>query len=322
MHRILFILFLLLSYLASGQPFLQELEQFGANPGDLEMVIHSPGLKEDKGNKPLLVALHGCSQNAEKIARRTGWNKLADRKDFYVLYPQQRFWNNPSNCFNWFKEKDTRKGKGELRSIRNMVRTMKERFPIDSSRIYLYGLSAGGAMGTALLAHHPELFQSGAIYAGGPYYGSMNVLKAFEGMGDPEDRSPKEWGMIVKDLHPDEEPTYPRLVAVHGTDDRVVDPANSLELVDQWSWLHGIDPEPDSVVKAYRGAPEFERSSYRNEKGEELIVRYSIKGLGHELAIDPGEGVRQGGETHLLSKDMDFHSTYWIGRELGLFEGE
>src|ERR1700741_1476115 len=105
----LFILAWRFSLHAQSADGLKEITDFGSNPGNLKMFIHLP---KDTGNvpKPLVVALHGCSQNAREISRLSGWNKLADINDFIVLYPQQRIINNPSDCFNWFIEHDVQKG--------------------------------------------------------------------------------------------------------------------------------------------------------------------------------------------------------------------
>lgn len=314
-----FFLFLFLS--CSAQPVLKEVEDFGPDPGNLQMYIHAPK-KEDGLQKPLLVALHGCNQNADEMAQRSGWNKLADRKGFYVLYPQQRFRNNLSSCFNWYRDEDRRKQNGELASIRHMIRYMVRHYPIDRSRVYLYGMSAGGAMGVTLLAYYPGLFQSGAIYASLPYHGKLNAFKGLGEMGIPLNRSPEELGKLVLEASPGYEGPYPRLITIHGEKDLLVSPRNSREMVEQWTWVHGIDAEPDSVDKAYRGVETVERSVYTDESGKVRVIRYSIAGIGHRIAIDPGDGPRQGGEVNIAAKDMDFHSTYWIGRDMGLFDKE
>lgn len=285
------------------------------------MYIHAPKGGNESKEKPLLVALHGCNQNADEIAQRSGWNKLADLHDFYVLYPQQRFRNNMSRCFNWFRSKDRRKQNGELTSIRSMIEHMVHHYSIDSSRIHLYGMSAGAAMGVVLLANHPESFQSGAIYAGQPYYGVLNAFKGLGGMWIPLDRTPEEWGKLVQEATPGYRGDYPRILAVHGEMDLLVEPKNSRELVEQWTWVHGIDAEADSVQKAFRGVDAVQRSAYTDQNGNTLVILYSITGIGHRIAIDPGDGPRQGGEVNIAAKDMGFHSTYWLGRDMGLFDG-
>ena len=97
-----------------GQNELLKIKEFGSDPGNLEMYIHIPKSKSDSIKRPLIVALHGCTQDAESMARQSGWNKLADNFGFYVLYPQQKIINNPNACFNWFRKKDICKGMGEI----------------------------------------------------------------------------------------------------------------------------------------------------------------------------------------------------------------
>src|ERR1700758_1803401 len=97
-------IFLFIGITVSSQTGLREITHFGNNPGNLLFFLHSPKIKKEK--MPLVVALHGCNQDVAILAKQSGWNKLADENSFYVIYPQQRFLNNPSSCFNWFNEKD------------------------------------------------------------------------------------------------------------------------------------------------------------------------------------------------------------------------
>ena len=113
---------LLFPHWAIAQP-LVEVEQFGSDPGNLRMFVHVPSSLPDTSiAHPLVVVLHGCSQSAAGFAEQSGWNELADRVGFYVIYPQQRTGNNASHCFNWFQEKDITRGSGEVESIHNMVK--------------------------------------------------------------------------------------------------------------------------------------------------------------------------------------------------------
>ena len=114
---ILFFCFTIVSVTFSfSQKSLKEIPTFGTNPGNLKMFIHADTLQTIK-NKPLVLVLHGCTQNANDIAELTGWNKLADKNDFIVVYPQQKFLNNAQLCFNWFTKVDQQKNQGENQSI-------------------------------------------------------------------------------------------------------------------------------------------------------------------------------------------------------------
>src|SRR5690606_12956631 len=130
---------------------LTETIGFGENPGNLKMFQFIPDTNFSP-QRALVLVLHCCSQSAQNISDLTGWNKLAKIHDFIVVYPQQKITNNPNLCFNWFNQKDTDKGKGEVHSIYEMTRYAIRHWNIDTNRIYSVGFSAGAAMSVSLLA--------------------------------------------------------------------------------------------------------------------------------------------------------------------------
>ncbi len=146
---------------------LKKLDRFGSNPGALTAWHHVP--KQLPPAPALVVVLHGCTQTAAGYDIGSGWSALAEDYGFVVLFPEQTRQNNANLCFNWFNAADTRRGHGEVMSIRQMVATMVAEHNIDERRIYMTGLSAGGAMANAVLACYPEVFAGGAIIAGLPY---------------------------------------------------------------------------------------------------------------------------------------------------------
>src|SRR5580698_354371 len=121
---------------------------FGANPGDLRMLVHVPPHRIAKA--PLVVVLHGCKQTAQAYAQGAGWLTLADQCGFAVLCPEQKSSNNRNCCFNWFYPSDTRRGEGEVESVRQMVSKAILDFDLDPELVFVTGLSAGGAMACAL----------------------------------------------------------------------------------------------------------------------------------------------------------------------------
>ncbi len=159
---------------------LVETASFGANPGDLRMFSFVPaGLSQQL---PLVVVLHGCTQTAAGYEVGAGWCRLAQRYGFALLMPEQKRSNNPNNCFNWFLPEDITRGSGEPASIRQMIEQTERDHKIDRARIFVTGLSAGGAMTAVMLATYPEIFAAGAIIAGLPYGIAHNVREALSGM--------------------------------------------------------------------------------------------------------------------------------------------
>lgn len=159
---------------------LREVGSFGSNPGNLRMFAYVPdgvGL-----SAPLVVALHGCTQTAASYDQGTGWSHLADRLGFILIFPEQQATNNPKNCFTWFLPGDTTRDMGEALSIRQMIAQAAETFSVDRSRVFVTGVSVGGAMVSVMLATYPELFAGGAIIAGLPYGSASSVQEAFGNM--------------------------------------------------------------------------------------------------------------------------------------------
>jgi len=165
---------------SSAHSPLTEINDFGSNPGALRMFSFVP---EHLSPSPaLVVVLHGCGQTAAGYDLGTGWSTLAERYGFALLMPEQQASNNANTCFNWFNPEDISRDGGEAGSIRQMIARMASDHNIDSRRIYVTGLSAGGAMTSVMLATYPELFAGGAVIAGLPYGIASNVREALSGM--------------------------------------------------------------------------------------------------------------------------------------------
>lgn len=319
MKTVLFALFIFIHYALFSQ--LTEIKYFGSNPGNLRSYIHVPNNLTPNQTVPLVIALHGCTQDATEIANETGWNELADKHGFIVLYPEQKKVNNATACFNWFSKSDIRFN-GESKSIQQMIEFVQNNYSIDSNHIFTYGLSAGAAMSTALLAQYPETFVSGAILAGGPYGIAFNAIQAYGMMkdGGKSISSAEEWAQPVKDLHMKVK-TYPSIIIFHGENDKTVDPINATNLVQQWLGLHPeISQERLPYIQSQNNISIF--SFVDSVTNEVIIKEYLVPGLGHELPVDPGSGKYQGGQTGKYSKDIDFFSTYYIAKDFGLIKEE
>ncbi len=317
-RRILFVLFFIVGLTFSiFSDTLTEVSHFGANPGNLSMFFHPP---KEPGVKrlPLVVVLHGCSQGAPAVAALTGWNHLADRYGFYVLYPQQHFTNNPSHCFNWFKKNEIERGKGECESIREMVIYMIKNFGLDTSQVFITGLSAGAAMGVVMIAAYPELFKAAAIFAGGPYKPGSNMLSSMSNMAFVANKTPADLGEPVWEQNPAFKGKYPRVLIFQGENDPVVNVRNANAIMVQWSYLHKMDTIPDQIIPNYLNKTDVSRYSYLNQEQEEFIVLYKFRNMGHAIPIDPGYCDNQGGKPGIFAVNKHFYSTYYTACEFGL----
>lgn len=257
---------------------LQEVTGFGTNPGHLRMLEYVPP-KAGKG-APLVVVLHGCLQSADDFDKGSGWSSLARDGGFVLLYPEQRKSNNPNLCFNWFRPSAVARDRGELMSVRQMIDNACARHHVDKKRIYVQGLSAGGAMASALLATYPELFAAGQIVAGLPFGAARDAMSALSVMNSGVNRSAREWGDLVRAVTP-EVKKKPVISIWHGTADRVVSVANARATLAQWLDVYGLD-EADGKAVTIKGQ---EAWVWHDAAGKPLIEFCLIDGLGHGLPI-------------------------------------
>jgi len=260
--------------------------------------------------RALVVVLHGCTQSAGAYDLGAGWSALAERYGFVLLFPEQTSGNNPKACFNWFLPGDAARDRGEALSIRQMIEKTVGTYGIDRGRVFITGLSAGGAMAAAMLAIYPEVFAAGAIIAGLPYGTAINVQQAFESMFQGKSHSAKHWGDLVRraSSHPG---PWPRLSVWHGDLDATVKPINAESLIRQWSDVHGIDTAP--IEDKVDGYP---RRIWRRD-GIDVIESYSITGMAHGT---PLATQKHGGSAGPFLLEAGISSSYHIARFFGLTE--
>jgi poly(hydroxyalkanoate) depolymerase family esterase len=284
---------------------LRAFRGFGSNPGQLNAWVYVP---ESAGSgAALVVVLHGCTQNAAGFDESSGWSRLADEYGFVLLYPEQQPINNPNLCFNWFSPADTARGMGEALSIRQMVDAVLDRHSVDSERVFVTGLSAGGAMAATMLATYPDIFAGGAIIAGLPFGIARSIPDAFDrmrGHGVPDSAALAD---LVRGAS-SHSGKWPTLSVWHGSADQTVDKSNASALVEQWRLLHGASETP-TRADFVDGHP---HRVWSDAKGREVVEEYSITGLGHGTPLDTrGSGHREKAAPFMLEAGIS--STRLIG---------
>lgn len=287
---------------------LRKLDAFGANPGELTGWYHLPA--DPSADRPLVVVLHGCTQTAADYDVGSGWSALAEEYGFAVLFPEQTRQNNPNLCFNWFYETDVKRGQGEVMSIREMIGKLVEDHGIDAKRVFVTGLSAGGAMANAMLAAYPEVFVGGAIIAGLPYGVASTIPQAFDSMRGHGLPSPDTLQSKLRSASSHDGP-WPVISVWQGTADRTVDEANARAVVEQWQAAHGVSSRPTKTEKI----DGYECLVWSNGSGTDVIELYRIEGMGHGTPLAPGEGYGRAGPFML---DVGISSTEHIARNWGL----
>lgn len=282
---------------------------FGSNPGELGMRYFVPASLA--ANAPLVVALHGCTMTAAGY-ESAGWNELAERFGFAVLYPEQpRLLSN--RCFTWYGDASSARDAAEVRSIVQMVDWMKKEFAVDPSRVFVSGLSAGGAMTAVLAATHPDVFSAGAVMAGVPFGCASSLMFASLCMSTTINRLPSTWGDLVRSAsRAAPAGTKPARMSIwHGNVDVVVNPLNLAELAQQWTDVHGLVPlatDRETVGRAIH-------SNFRDAAGNVLVDTWLVGAMGHAVSVDAGAGC---GSSGLYFSDTGVCSTLEAARFFGI----
>jgi poly(hydroxyalkanoate) depolymerase family esterase len=290
---------------------LIEIERFGSNPGKLKMFSYVPAQRQPL--LPLVVVLHGCGQSAAEYDLGAGWSTLAKHYGFALLLPEQQRANNAQRCFNWFQSEDITRDEGEICSIRQMIAKMVTDRAIDPRRIFVTGLSAGGAMTMAMLSAYPELFAAGAVIAGLPFGVARNMRDALLQMRMPSPRDGHELGNLVRRAS-SFRGLWPKLSVWHGTADRTVHPDNADEIVKQWLDLHHLPlgPMAESDVDGYP------RQIWWNADGEPMVESFTITGMAHGTPIGLADNDKRYGKQGPFLIDAGISSSYHIAKFFGV----
>jgi poly(hydroxyalkanoate) depolymerase family esterase len=227
---------------------------------------------------PLLVMLHGCTQNAEDLAAGTRMNELAESGGFLVVYPEQSAKANGQRCWNWFKADDQRRERGEPSIIAGITRQIAATQPVDTRRIYVAGMSAGGAMAVVMGATYPDLYAAVGVHSGLAYGAAHDMPSAFmamnQGAPDPAQgkvRAAQNAGAV------DLARAVPTIV-FHGDRDGTVHPRNGEQVLHQWA---GNSARATVRRDQVSGGRAYTRSVYRDAGGQPVAERWIVHGAGH-----------------------------------------
>lgn len=270
---------------------------FGSNPGRLVMKSFLPA-KLPK-SPALVVVLHGCGQTPESLDAAAGFSRLARTRGFVVLYPEQVNSNNPQACFNWFRPSAVARDRGELLSIKKMIEHACTLHSVDRKRVYIVGLSAGGAVAAVLAATYPELFAGAAIVAGMPVGAVRDAMSALRAMKSGAPVPADGWGSRIKEISPVRS-AWPSISIWQGIADRIVNPTNADAIVDQWLEAMSIDRNSRQVQKKSWG----ELHSWQAGRST-AVSFYRIAGMAHGLPVkNRGGGVSNRKDPFVLSADV------------------
>ena len=242
--------------------------RFSCAAGSRDYLAYVPASARE-GVRGMVVMLHGCTQDPADFARGTGMNALAEQHRLVVLYPHQSRGENAQSCWNWFSAGDQRRGRGEPEILARMALDLAARHDVPQGRIFVAGLSAGGAMAVILGQTHPDVFAAVGVHSGLPLGAARDVPSAFAAMNgqgpDPVAR-------------PDAVAT-PTIV-FHGSADRTVHPLNGDRIAAATLAAGPVQTMLDRKT-GKAGARPFSREIASLPDGRVLLEHWRIDGLGH-----------------------------------------
>ena len=265
-------------------------DSFTNEHGTRDYRLYVPSGYEEQDSVPLIVMLHGCGQDAEDLATGTQMNVLAEREGFFVLYPEQRLDTNLLNCWNWFEPSNQERGSGEPSIIAGVTERVITQYNIDTDRVYVAGISAGGAMTSIMGATYPNLYSAIGVHSGLEYKAASNSWAArtaqMDGGPDPDKQG------YLAFLSAREEARVLPTIVFHGEEDEEVDVINAHQALSQWAQTNDYaydgsdnDSITDEPADTFREqTPEgysYDSYLYENPEGDVIMEKWIIEGMGH-----------------------------------------
>jgi poly(hydroxyalkanoate) depolymerase family esterase len=253
-----------------------------------------PGLRRNT-RAPLLVLLHGCGQRAGEFAAATRFNEVAGRHGFVVAYPEQPAAYNRHRCWNWFERRHQARGTGEpaiLAALTAQVVAETTRWRIDPERVYVAGLSAGGAMALVLGATYPDLYAAVAVHSAPPYGSASSGSSAMRVMAGRSPLPPR-WAVNPSGRR------IPPMIIFQGNEDTTVRAVNAQRVAEQWlafQQAHVSNPkDPDRITRSrtstrLAGGRRYTVTRWYTARGRTWLEAWHVDGLGHAWS-----GGRRGG---------------------------
>ena len=233
---------------------------------------------------PLVVMLHGCTQHPDDFAAGTGMNAVAENNNCFVVYPAQTQAANGSHCWNWFNASDQQRDKGEPSIIADITREIIREYKIDTSRIYVAGMSAGGAMATVMGATYPELYAAVGIHSGVPYAVAHDMPSAFAAMKNRKAKAAAQEATTTAKTPPPFGNTMP-VIVFHGDSDSTVHPCNGDQVLAQCVPTADAMPRQDANIKVEKGAVPngrtFTKTILYDAQGKAIAEKWIVHGAGH-----------------------------------------
>lgn len=246
---------------------------------------------------PLIVMLHGCTQNPDDFAAGTRMNALAEAHNYLVAYPAQSQMANPNKCWNWFNAIDQQRGQGEPAIISGITHKIMQTHAVDKSQVYVAGLSAGGAMAVIMATLYPELYAAVGVHSGLPHEAAHDLPSALTAMsGNAKSRSAKE-SYSVRDARSDAIP----IIVFHGDKDSTVHPSNAEQVMQENTpEIIASTTRHDNVPNGYG----YTQTTFTDVEGKVLAESWLVHGAGHAWFGGSSQGSYTDGKGPDASQEM------------------
>lgn len=216
---------------------------------------------------PLLVMLHGCTQNPDDFATGTQMNALAEETECFVVYPEQAPNANQNRCWNWFNAIDQQHGQGEPSIIAGIARQIIDEYPVNERQVYVAGLSAGGAMAVIVGTLYPELFAAVGVHSGLPFASAQDLPSALTAM--------KRGAMSPRKAGDGSQP----IIVFHGDSDSTVHPRNGEQVIEQV--LHRQQGKPSVQSGSVPNGHRYTQTTHTKADGTPVGEHWVVHGAGH-----------------------------------------
>lgn len=269
---------------AAQAPGTFEWHTYAGDAGTRRYRLFVPASADATKPAPLVVMLHGCTQDPDDFARGSRFNELAARAGAIVAWPEQTGSHHPQKCWTWYDPANQAAGRGEPALVAAITREVMASRAIDPRRVYVGGVSAGAAMAVNTAAAYPELFAAVASHSGIPYRAAADVPHAIAvmrtGSSDP--------AILAYALQDALGGRRLPLIAIHGAADPVVVPTNSRQLAAQWAGVLGLTASP--AERGTEGGLGIERTRWKASDGSIAVELIVVDSLAHAWSGGSAEG--------------------------------
>lgn len=276
--------------ISATPPAFGQVATYTSDQGVLDYLVYTPPTYQQGTDLPLMVLLHGCMQDPYQVETASAMRTIADQNSFMIVYPQQNAAFSPHRCWSWYDNRSQQRDSGEPSLLVGIVNQVQQDYSVDSSRIYVAGISSGGAMTSILASCYPDVFAAAAVHSGMPYDASNSPIEAITAPLSGSETLPSTAGANAYECAGAASQPIPVLI-FHGAADTVVVVQNAHDALQQFAQTNdyaddgtdndSVTAQPTSIDTMQN--PDMHRYTveYYEYNGELLLQRYIVEGMWH-----------------------------------------